>query len=159
MSAGSGVASPGDGDTLGNDAEEDVPPVLPASPVARIASGAVISSRPWRRGGRRLLPRHLSQCRSLAGLVLLHARGGLRDHRRAASSARPQSTARWAAAAEALSEHLAGNCAQSLGGTPKSTWRSSSRLHPNLLKVTSAQTMPLSSGLRSSKICPTQWKH
>ena len=41
MSAGSGVASPGDGDALGDAAEEDVPPVLPASPVARIASGAV----------------------------------------------------------------------------------------------------------------------
>ena len=41
MSAAFGVASPGDGDDPGDDAEEDVPPVLPASPVARIASGAV----------------------------------------------------------------------------------------------------------------------
>ena len=37
MSAGSGVASPGDGDALGDDAEEDVPPVLPASPYASVA--------------------------------------------------------------------------------------------------------------------------
>jgi len=41
MSAGSGVASPDDGDILADDAEDDAPPVLPASPVARIASGAV----------------------------------------------------------------------------------------------------------------------